>query len=80
MAFLNSIVRGQIDNKYIVCCEDELQPTTTTTIGSTVPTSPFSYLPVAPNCGMFSSERIFGAENAIMNEFPWTALLQYTYR
>ena len=37
-------------------------------------------LPTAPACGIEFADRIIGGRNTTIYEYPWTALMQYTYR
>ena len=37
-------------------------------------------LPTAPACGTDYSDRIIGGNNTEIEQYPWTALMQYTYR
>ena len=37
-------------------------------------------LPTAPVCGEDIADRIIGGTVTKINEYPWTALMQYTYR
>ncbi|CAO1416410.1 unnamed protein product [Diamesa tonsa] len=85
--FINSRYKGKINNKHSVCCEIETTPTTPTPTTPT-PTTPIpttatplvsSYLPTAPVCGSYIEDRIVGGNNTKIDEFPWTALMQYTY-
>ncbi|XP_052901895.1 CLIP domain-containing serine protease B4-like [Anopheles moucheti] len=34
-------------------------------------------LPKSPNCGVQMSDRVYGGQATKINEFPWTALIQY---
>ncbi|XP_053669190.1 CLIP domain-containing serine protease B4-like [Anopheles marshallii] len=36
-----------------------------------------SSLPEPPNCGIQMSDRVFGGHDTKINEFPWTALIQF---
>ena len=37
-------------------------------------------LPTAPACGIQIKDRIVGGENASITDFPWAALMEFTYR
>ena len=88
MTFLKSRDCGKVNDVYLVCCE--VEPTTTsaptTTTAPTTKTAPTtttsqgSILPSAPVCGSYFGDRIVGGENTKIDEFPWSALMQYTYR
>lgn len=54
------------DRKPLVCC-------------AVAPVSPGkrSTLPKPPHCGADLSDRIFGGQKTALDEFPWTALIQY---
>ncbi|CAO1355956.1 unnamed protein product [Diamesa tonsa] len=69
---INSRYKGEINNKPSVCCEIEQTPTTPTPSVTT-------YLPAAPVCGSYFEERLIGGNHTKIGEFPWAALMQYTY-
>ena len=92
MKFLKSRYSGKIGDEHCVCCDIEPTitapanmitippPAPTTTTASTKKNSPGLILPSAPVCGSYLGERIFGGNNTKIDEFPWAALMQYTYR
>lgn len=64
---INSRLLGESNNKYMVCCE--IDPAGTTKV-----------FPTAPVCGSVYGDRIIGGNNTRVDEFPWAALMEYTYR
>lgn len=78
---INSRLRGESNNKYLVCCEIDPAGTTSTTTTRTTYVDPVSKVfPTAAGCGSFYGDRIIGGNNTQVDEFPWAALIQYTYR
>ncbi|XP_053667533.1 CLIP domain-containing serine protease B4-like [Anopheles marshallii] len=64
--FLANSRCGEIDRRTLVCCETADFSDTTIT-----------GLPVAPRCGIQLSDRIVGGQITELEEFPWSALIQY---
>uniref|UniRef100_A0A182QQ75 CLIP domain-containing serine protease n=1 Tax=Anopheles farauti TaxID=69004 RepID=A0A182QQ75_9DIPT len=62
--FLTASRCGALDRKTLVCCPG---------LADTGKTS----LPSPPNCGIQLSDRIFGGQPTKIDEFPWTALIEY---
>ena len=84
----NSKCKGIRPESDLICCppDDEIQIPTTEIITSTIPTD---IIPpsteVIPNldnqeCGHQLTSKIFGGKETDMDEFPWTALLQYQWK
>ncbi|XP_049283477.1 CLIP domain-containing serine protease 14D-like isoform X2 [Anopheles funestus] len=60
--FLTQTRCGMLQRKTLVCC---------------AATSQRSSLPETPNCGMQMTDRIVGGRIAKIDEFPWTALIEF---
>uniref|UniRef100_A0A182TN45 Peptidase S1 domain-containing protein n=1 Tax=Anopheles melas TaxID=34690 RepID=A0A182TN45_9DIPT len=57
-----------VDNHPLVCCADSLVAPVRVGVG---------LLPSPGQCGIQTSDRIFGGVNTRIDEFPWIALLKY---
>uniref|UniRef100_A0A182RTT5 CLIP domain-containing serine protease n=1 Tax=Anopheles funestus TaxID=62324 RepID=A0A182RTT5_ANOFN len=66
--FLANSRCGEINRRTLVCCA------TTDPSGQQ---STNSDLPVSPQCGIQLSDRIVGGQATELEEFPWSALIQY---
>uniref|UniRef100_A0A2C9GVA1 CLIP domain-containing serine protease n=1 Tax=Anopheles dirus TaxID=7168 RepID=A0A2C9GVA1_9DIPT len=67
--FLSNSRCGTVGQKTLVCCPGGAStkpPATRTTV-----------LPQPPQCGIHLADRIYGGQETDLNEFPWTALIQY---
>ncbi|EAA08404.4 AGAP003246-PA [Anopheles gambiae str. PEST] len=62
--FLASSRCGEIGRKTLVCCASEQQTRT-------------SSFPTSPECGIQVTDRIIGGQTTELEEFPWTALIEY---
>uniref|UniRef100_A0A2C9GV93 CLIP domain-containing serine protease n=1 Tax=Anopheles dirus TaxID=7168 RepID=A0A2C9GV93_9DIPT len=67
---------GQLNRKTLVCCADSGAVKTPTTPSSEDPVEKVSLLE-SPQCGIQLADRIYGGQITGVNEFPWTALLEY---
>ena len=63
-----------IEDKNFICCVEpegnsslEIKPA-------------INYLPTSPNCGIDLKDHLFVGLEAEIDEYPWAAFLQYTYR
>lgn len=64
-----------------VCCELKVILPTTSTVATTTKFVPIEFdLPVAPDCGTDSGDRIVGGDVTRIDEFPWIAQLVRTVR
>uniref|UniRef100_A0A182MDL9 CLIP domain-containing serine protease n=1 Tax=Anopheles culicifacies TaxID=139723 RepID=A0A182MDL9_9DIPT len=62
--FLKESRCGVIEQNTLVCCKGGKNPKKTS-------------LPNAPKCGLHLSDRIYGGQTTNIDEFPWTALIEY---
>ncbi|XP_049534152.1 uncharacterized protein LOC125950324 [Anopheles darlingi] len=62
--FLQASRCGDLQGKPLVCCAGVVVEERTT-------------LPEPPNCGTQLSDRIYGGQPTKIDEFPWTALIEY---
>lgn len=60
-----------------VCCPDQA-PASATPIRTPSPSK--GKLPRAPDCGIESTDKIYGGENTKIDEYPWLVQIQYTKR
>ena len=59
------------------CCSDQVPASVTQ---ARTPSTITSKLPKAPDCGIESSDKIFGGETTRIDEYPWLVQIQYTKR
>ncbi|XP_052901883.1 transmembrane protease serine 9-like [Anopheles moucheti] len=64
--FLANSRCGEIDRRTLVCCA-------TADFSETINND----LPVPPRCGIQLSDRVVGGQTTELEEFPWSALIQY---
>lgn len=70
--FLSNSRCGEVNRKTLVCC-----PGVTTATSKQPAKAKTTSLPQSPQCGIHLADRIFGGQATQVNEYPWTALIQY---
>lgn len=88
VVFLNSRICSESNGQTFFCCKEKLEETvriieTTTSVPTTqnyVNLETTTSVPTPLHCGDSGFSSMLSGTNTSIDEFPWTALLQYTYR